>query len=497
MSPRLVLGWNSIVRALLRDADARTIVLAPQEDLPQPPTGDNVVLRRGDPSAEASLTGLDVSIESVFIVTPQPSTAIQYAQTARAVFDGHPIIAYLGPEFNATQRKRLSEYVTDTVDTTSVVSSEVMTHILGDRTERALALRRVLKTIDGNLAVVAHDNPDPDAIASAVGLAAIARSVGVEATPWHAGSINHRQNRALINLLDLDLQTYTAESDLDGASGVALVDHARPGVNDQLPDDMSVDIVVDHHPPVGEVTGRFVDIRHEVGATSTLITEYFEQLDVPYSTDIATALLFGILVDTDTFTRQTTPADFDAAERVSSHTDFALLEQIDSPTVSQDTLETIARAIRNRTRHKQIITSFLGDIFDRDTLAQAAEQLLTMEDVTVTFVCGIHSGTIYCSGRARGAYLDLGETFRRAFDHIGSAGGHAEMAGAQIPVGMLVEDADTDPLAAIEEIITRQFLEAVTESVPTVVDPESSTGVSQSAYTNFDTHDREIESGDT
>jgi nanoRNase/pAp phosphatase (c-di-AMP/oligoRNAs hydrolase) len=50
---------------------------------------------------------------------------------------------------------------------------------------------------------------------------------------------------------------------------------------------------------------------------------------------------------------------------------------------------------------------------------------------------------------------------REAFGRIGSAGGHADMAGAQITLGMLVADDESDPGEAIEDVIIGQFLEAM------------------------------------
>jgi len=53
--------------------------------------------------------------------------------------------------------------------------------------------------------------------------------------------------------------------------------------------------------------------------------------------------------------------------------------------------------------------------------------------------------------------LDLGETLRDAFDQIGSAGGHAGMAGAQIPLGLLGESDEADLSDIVHDVITRRF----------------------------------------
>jgi hypothetical protein len=67
------------------------------------------------------------------------------------------------------------------------------------------------------------------------------------------------------------------------------------------------------------------------------------------------------------------------------------------------------------------------------------------------------------SARARGREVDLGETLRIAFDHIGSAGGHADMAGAQVPItdafGEFEDDAQR--LAAVREMVTETFFDVL------------------------------------
>ena len=247
-----------------------------------------------------------------------------------------------------------------------------------------------------------------------------------------------------------------------GNAGIALVDHSRPGVNDGLAPDTPVDIVVDHHPPRMPVEARFVDLRSEVGATSTLMVDYLRWLAMTPDRATATGLLFGIRVDTDEFTREVSPQDFEAAAHLVPHADFGALERIDSPSVSPDTIETIGRAIRNRERHGPALISGVGELASRDALAQAADQLLDLEDVTTTFVHGIADGTVYVSARSRGSDVDLGETLRDAFGQIGSAGGHADMAGAQLSLGMLgeVEGQDESLADIVDEIVTERFLEA-------------------------------------
>jgi nanoRNase/pAp phosphatase (c-di-AMP/oligoRNAs hydrolase) len=78
-------------------------------------------------------------------------------------------------------------------------------------------------------------------------------------------------------------------------------------------------------------------------------------------------------------------------------------------------------------------------------------------------VYGVLDGTIYVSARARGADIDLGEVLRDAFGQIGSAGGHADMAGAQITLGVLesVDERDESLREIVSSVVNDRFLDAV------------------------------------
>ncbi len=244
-----------------------------------------------------------------------------------------------------------------------------------------------------------------------------------------------------------------------------MIDHSRPGINDGLPTDLEVDVVIDHHPPRGPVPGTFVELREQVGATSTILTEYLEQFDLPFDRATATALLYGIRIDTSDFTREVAPADFRAASVLWPYADTSLLDQIEQPTIEGDTLETIARAIKNREQRGAVAVASVGQLSSRDALPQAADQLLAMDGVDTTLVFGFRDEMAFCSARSRATDIDLGETLRDAFDRIGSAGGHADMAGAQLEIGILASADDEDEVESIvsvvEEVITNRFFEAI------------------------------------
>jgi nanoRNase/pAp phosphatase (c-di-AMP/oligoRNAs hydrolase) len=399
------------------------------------------------------------NVRGILIATPDPETALAAAEGAREVHPEAVLVACVGSA-PGDYRKPLAALVDRVVDPAAATASAVLDRA-GPGGQRLRDLRQVLRGID-RLGVVTHDNPDPDAIASGVALTRVAAASGCSAGVYYYGDITHQENRAFVNLLNFELTSLDA-GEMPDADGLALVDHSRPGVNDGLPEDVTVDVVIDHHPPRGPVDARFVDLRSDVGATSTLLVEYLTGAGVTLSTDVATGLLFGVRTDTREFTREVSVADFEAAARLVQHADLGTLDRIESPSISAETFETIAAAIRNRHTEAGVLFSSVGRLSDRDSLAQAADRLVALETVSTAVVHGIADGRIYISARSRDPGLDLGELLRDAFGQIGSAGGHADMAGAQITLGVLdaVEDRADSLTEIVDAVVTGRIIEAL------------------------------------
>jgi nanoRNase/pAp phosphatase (c-di-AMP/oligoRNAs hydrolase) len=476
MVRRLVLGCGRAGETVVGvvstwGGDLRAVVAEESRVERLEPSVDGVV--QGDPTDP---TAYPETADVVLVLGEDADRNRVAAERARAAFPDALIVACTGQDGDPAGLATVADRV---VDVRTTLAEHLLGTTTGEGAGRVHRLLAVLRGLDGPLAVVMHDNPDPDAIASALALARIARSVGVEADPCYFGDISHQENRALVNLLDLDL-TNLAEADaIDAYGGVALVDHSRPGVNDGLDPDTVVDVVIDHHPPREPVEADFVDLRSDAGATSTLLAAYLERLGIDPTREVATALLYGIRIDTREFTRETVDSDFEAAAFLLPYVDESVLERVESPNMSPDVLATLAAAIRNRRVYDDVLTSGVGRISNRDALAQAVDRLLDMEGICIAVVYGFVDGTIYVSARARGTDVDLGEVLRDALGAIGSAGGHADMAGAQIPLGILgeVDDASADSLASVvDEVIADRIVEEL-ENPPSPPPRESPTDV--------------------
>jgi nanoRNase/pAp phosphatase (c-di-AMP/oligoRNAs hydrolase) len=291
---------------------------------------------------------------------------------------------------------------------------------------------------EGTLGIITHKNPDPDAISSAMALAEIAKYANPKSLAtriFYEGSIGHQENRTFVNLLDIKMEHLTAES-LQKCTYIALVDSSGPGANNDVPPQTKINIIIDHHKDGRHMATQssFIDIRPGVGATASILTQYLQELDVPVDKRVATALLYGIRTDTKEFKRNVTPQDLNYAGFLLPLTDADLLDKIMSPSMSQETLDVIGTAINKRKIQSGYLFANVGYVMNRDALPQAADILITLEGVNTALVYGITDNAIVISARNRDIRLHIGNALSEAFGEMGDAGGHPNMAAAQLPL---------------------------------------------------------------
>jgi len=332
----------------------------------------------------------------------------------------------------------------------------------GELEHKAGRLADVLDSTEERLAILANDNPGPDSIASAVALQAIAEARDIEADILYDGEIGHQEDRAFVNLIGVDLRARDSV-EFDAYDTLALVDHAqsmKQGI------DRPIDVLIDHNEPEEEYDAAFADVRSNVSSTSTILTKYVQEFDLNLDDTVATALLYGIRAETLDFKRDTTPADLTAASYLYPFADHDTLEQVESPSMSPETLDVLAEAIRNREVNGSHLVSNAGFIHDRDALARAAQHLLNLEGVTTSAVFAIDDERITLSARSKDIRINVRNVLEDAFSEHGETVGHSTDATVTIPLGIFTgieasEDNRETLLRLTEQAVRRKLFAAL------------------------------------
>ncbi|MFB6228355.1 MAG: DHH family phosphoesterase [Halobacteriales archaeon] len=360
--------------------------------------------------------------------------------------------------------EELSEAGADVVINPSEVIAEsalrvVETQELEYKTER---LTEAIENTAGTLAIVTHTNPSPDSIASGMALEAIAETIGVDADIVYFGDIGHQENRAFANLLEVDLVGLDGPAEIEDYETIALVDHSAGDSTVEH----DVDIYIDHFDAEEEFEAGLRDVRTNVSATSTILTKYVQEFDIRPTEALATALLYGIRDETLDFKRDTTPADLTAAAYLYPFADHDVLEQVESPSMSPETLDVLAEAIQNREVRGSHLVSNAGFVHERDALGQAAQHLLDLEGITSTAVFGIADDMIHLAARSKDIRINIGNVLGEAFENSGEAAGHSTQATVEIPLGIFTgieasEENRETLLSLADEAVKGKLLDAM------------------------------------
>lgn len=284
--------------------------------------------------------------------------------------------------------------------------------------------------------ILLQDSPDPDALAAAAALRFIANSLcDVGCTIAHGGVVGRAENAALARYLQLNPRPFS-DVTRDKFDLVALVD-TQPGTgNNVLPCEHVPDIVIDHH-PVRRLTrsSPYTDIRRRYGATSTILFEYLQTLELEPDRPVATGLLYGIRSDTQDLGREACQADIHAHLKLYPLANQRILARIQNASVSRDYFRALADGLRSAVVAGKGIFCPLVNPGEAEMVSEIADLLLRYDGCSWVLVCGLdpegHRLLLSLRGQQDGDD-EAGKVIRRIIGAHGSGGGHGSMAGGQI-----------------------------------------------------------------
>jgi len=295
-----------------------------------------------------------------------------------------------------------------------------------------------------------HNFPDADAIASAYGLQVLLASMGVEAKIIYVGRIDKYNTQQMIELLGIRI--YPAEeAGLLETDAIVLVDAQKYNANirDCTGDEFAC---IDHHQIYHKPEYLFCDIRPGTGACSSIIASYFVAYDVEIPRDVATALLYGIKMDTADLVRGMSELDIDMFYLLFKKADADTIIKIQLNTMEFNDLTSYAQAIEGIRVFENIGISRLDGYCPDALIASISDFMLSLVEIEIALVYNMRADGIKLSMRSEIESCNAGQALAAALAGIGSGGGHPSMAGGFIPGGAIPE-RDVDGM--IEERLLR------------------------------------------
>lgn len=283
-----------------------------------------------------------------------------------------------------------------------------------------------------NVYIQTHNFPDPDAIASAYGLRKLLEHYGIPSRIIYNGRIDKLSTTKMIDVFEIELIAYDEiASELREDDYIICVDSQKNGGN--ILDVKGEEIAaIDHHPTFVHVDYKYFDQRI-VGACATIIAGYYRDLGIAPSKKVATALLYGIKMDTLQFVRGVTHEDIDAYGYLFDYIDSETLMHLEGNNMEFKDLQAYGAAIENIKLYGYTGFSRINFACPDAMIAILSDFILSLVEVEVAVVYCERADGIKLSIRSEHPQVDAGLVAKKALEGIGNGGGHASMAGGFIP----------------------------------------------------------------
>lgn len=316
------------------------------------------------------------------------------------------------------------------------------------------------KTIETRAIITMQTTPDPDSMASALGLQWILDSIyGIQAEIIAKDPISHPQNLTMRNVLDIPIKE-KSKYDLSSYDLVCVVDTVPQNTGFEN-DFNNFDIVLDHHQ--FELDLPITDIR-SCGSCSSIVWSYLEDFGVDWGTEkgiqVATALMFGVLNDThDLLSENTNSLDTDAHAHLISKVDRKKLSEILNYSIPSYFYDLRGLAVENKIIQDSMLISSLGTLTrkKRDALPLIADEFMRMEGVETVVVHAIIDDYVVASVRSKNSSINVHDFCQRIFGPK-HAGGKPGAGGAKTPLGFLFSSSDSEELKEELCLISIQIL---------------------------------------
>ncbi|MCX7002815.1 MAG: DHH family phosphoesterase [bacterium] len=305
-------------------------------------------------------------------------------------------------------------------------------------------LRRLVTPQD-TLGIILYGEPDPDSLAAAWALRHLFRPRAHAVEIVAQQPVRRAQNVRFFNVLKIPLKVVD-EIPWQAYTKLALVD-AQPDFFQPAPA-VPFDIVIDHHPKRAKCQARFADIRVSYGSTCTILLEYILCAGDMLPKRLATALWYGLWIDTDKLTRAVSAQDMAAISYLYRKADAETLRWLEQTQIPGAYRPLYQLGLDTLAQDEKRALVFLGDIPQPDACVHVADFLSRFGGVRWVATAGVFEQKLYVILRSGMYGVNVGRIARQKLGAFGSAGGHLDKARAEIPLAGLAETLHTEPTLA-------------------------------------------------
>lgn len=301
-----------------------------------------------------------------------------------------------------------------------------------------------------------HNFPDPDAIASAFGLQTLLERFNIHTTICHHGNVERSATANMVSEFGIKMTEVSELKDMTDEDYIITVDSQKGNANilDLVGNEVAC---IDHHPTFCRSDYQYLDIRL-VGSCATIIADYYMSYKMDMPREVATALLYGLKMDTLDFTRGVTDLDIVVYRYLFDRADNQLIRRFQSGVMQYDELESFVESMKNIEIYNGIAFAFLNFKCTDAFVATVSDFILNLDVVTFAVVYSRRETGFKFSVRSELDELNAGSIAAKALQRVGSGGGHRSMAGGFAEESRLLEIS-----IEFNRVIQNLFLDVIEE----------------------------------
>ena len=314
-----------------------------------------------------------------------------------------------------------------------------------------MIIDELFKIIYGhNIYIQMHNSPDPDAIASAYGLQQLLKYHNIDGKICCYGIIDKINARKMLYEFDIEVMFLDEDTRINDKDYIVLVDGQNYNNNITIVNGNVVGCI-DHHPTVKESEYKYSDIRI-TGACASIIAEYFYKTKTEITTNVATALVYGIKVDTNNFIRGMTQLDIDMISKLFPKVDNKKIANLHNSTLELKDLKAYRAAIDSITIIDKVGFSYIPFDCEDALIGMISDFILSLDIVYISVVSCERTNGVKLSLRSKNTDIDAGKLLNDALEGCGTGGGHCSMAGGFIP-NKTIKNIKSSKRELIEKLI--------------------------------------------
>ncbi|MDR0453782.1 MAG: DHH family phosphoesterase [Deferribacteraceae bacterium] len=299
-------------------------------------------------------------------------------------------------------------------------------------------IEEILGSIESkkHILILTHNNPDPDAMAAAMGLKHLFQMNKKRVTIAYMGIVGRLENREFVKQCKIDMQ-HSFGLNFRRFDHIIVVDTHPLAGNVYIAKGFNVNTIIDHHISnlkLAKQKDLIADIRPAYGSTCTIVAEYYNTLSLIPDTNTATALCYGIISDIMGNARDNCLVDQQMLGFLYPHVSISKLGKIENPDLPRYHFKTLRRAIENSIVIDELLFCDLDEVHNSDLIAETADYLTRMREIRCVFVIGKFDNAAFFSLRYKSANKPVGRIAMKIVKGIGYGGGHTKSAGGQIPL---------------------------------------------------------------